>query len=53
MIVLDELVCDPKLREHRPAVALVEEPALVPVDERFDQGRAVESGIESSHSGLP
>ena len=47
VVVLHHLLGDPELGEHRSAVGLAEEAALVAEDARRDQNRAVQLGRES------
>src|SRR5207244_8990333 len=54
VVVLDELLQDPELGVYSAAVALVEEAALVAMDDGLDQHRPLKPGFEpyqSSGSG--
>ena len=49
MVVLHELVVDPELLERAAAVRFQEEPALVAVNDRFEQERTVKRGGQALH----
>jgi hypothetical protein len=49
MVVLHELVRDAKVAENVPAIALEEEPSLVPMNDRADEHRTLEPCLESLH----
>jgi hypothetical protein len=49
VVVLDEDIVDPELREHVLAIALVEEPADIPVDDGFDPDEALQARLEAAH----
>ena len=53
VVVLDELVGDPDLGEGGAAVGLLEEAALVAVDDGLDQDRAVEADGQRPHQRPP
>src|SRR5579884_329490 len=57
VVVLDQLLNDPQLREHVLSVGLAEEPPVVPVHHGFDQHRSLQSSLQPAHVppglGLP
>ena len=49
VVVLHEVLVHAEIVEQASAIGLEEEPARIPMDERLDQNRAVETGGQGAH----